>query len=180
MRNNSSKGTQKIYKKEVKGMNKIMMGALMALVLVGTAFAVYNENTPYTITLEWIIPSDTTFSVEVAGEADSVDFTPASKNENMTEPDGQNAGTSTAMLVVTNQGNAALDLYHNASSPAYADVRAGVTNDYYASTDLGAAMVQFSNELALAGTVDIYFWSNITDGTSGTSVHNYQMNATVD
>jgi len=181
MRNNSSKGTQRINKKEVKGMNKILIGTIVGmLLLTGLAFAL-DESNPYSIVLKWIIPSDTTFTVSIRGDTPTIDFTPASKSENMVEPDNQVAASSLPILNVTNSGNTALDLWHNATSPSWADVYAGVTNDYYASTMINeTAMIQFKDELAIGSHQDVYMWSNITNAAAGTVEKTYAINATTD
>lgn len=159
---------------------KIYVGVVALLMMTAGIATAYDENNPIFITLRWIVPSDTTFLVSIRGATETIDFTPASKNENLTEPDNQVAASSLPILNVSNIGNTALDLWHNASSPSFATLMAGTTNDEEASVTLSGSMLQFSDELAIDAHVDVYMWSNVTDAIAGTSLGNYSINATTD
>lgn len=152
--------------------------SIICLLMLGGVFAL-DANNPYTVTLQWIVPSDTTFTVELAGSESTIDFNPSGKTENYIEPDGQDASGSTPIATITNAGNVNMNFTNNltASKPAWATLMVSNTNDETASTSFDTTAVLIEADVVAAGTSDVYLWSNISDGDAGTTQRTYQINA---
>ena len=158
---------------------------LCLLSLIGMLFATsgvmaYDASNPYTVTMNFIVGDDTSFTVSLAGEETTIDFNPATLNSKEVEPDSQNAGTSIQMIEITNTGNVNLDFNHavNASLPNWVIVSYNTANTVDWTKTLNETSQTFSTSVAPAGTVDVYFWANFTSADSGTESRTYQINST--
>ena len=89
--------------------NKIREGGLLlGIVLMTSIFASafvfgYDASNPYSVTLNWIVPEDTTFTVALAGAETTIDFNPTNKSSKEVMADSQT--DSVPIITVTNQGN---------------------------------------------------------------------------
>ena len=113
----------------------------------------YDASSPYTVTLNWIVPYDTTFTVALAGAETTIDFNPANKSSLEVEADSQSDGTP--IITVTNAGN----VNANYSALITADKPTWVTLKGYNSYVYGSAgevgnvtAVTIEDEVAPAGT----------------------------
>ena len=158
-------------------MKKILV-MLVGLLMVSGVFAL-DAGTPYTLTIQWIIPSDTTFTVDLAGAESTIDFNPATKTETDVEPDSQDYGASTPIVTITNTGNTALNFTHNVSAvPAYAVLWAYSNNtDTNVAVSEGASVNQVGGDVGISEVVQIYMWTNVTDATAGTTSETYQISS---
>jgi len=107
----------------------VMFVLLVLISAIPTATA-YDASNPYTVTMNFIIPSDSAFSVSLAGAETAIDFNPASKDSKDVEPDSQVASSSTPIAVVTNDGNVNQNFSINltAAKPSWVELRADDTN----------------------------------------------------
>jgi len=159
-----------------------VMAAIIALSMP-MAFA-YDADNPYTVTLQYIIPIDSSFSVETRSLTAEIKFEFTAKTESNLEPTGQDDGNSLEILNVTNDGNTAIDLYHNTTIPTLGAGTVALCvdtdNTVDGCTNLTDSMVQLTDELAIDGHVDVYMWANAEDASSGIHTGKYQINSTVD
>lgn len=160
-------------------MKKIyVIGAVMMFLLAMAGIA-YDASTPYTVTLQWIVPSDTTFSIALCGAESSIDF-----DENLdaatdteVQPDCQNATDSTPILVITNDGNQNLNFTNNLTTnkPTWAVLKVSNTSTYANALEFNTSAVRVGDDVVPAGTVDIYLWTDLTDALAGTTQRTYQI-----
>lgn len=154
---------------------------LLVLVAIFTPGAMAADaDNPYTVTMNFIIPSDTAFSVALAGAESTIDFNPATKNSKDVEPDSQDATNSTPIAVITNDGNVNLNFSVNltASKPSWGEVFADDTNLSASATTFDTTALTDSgwNNTAPAGTTNVYLWANFTSAIGGTTARTFQIN----
>jgi len=140
----------------------------------------YDADTPYTVTVNYIVGQDTSFTVALAGAETTIDFNPADLNAKEVEPDSQDDGGSTPMLTITNAGNVALDFTRglNASNPAWVVLSMNNANTVDWTQIVNDTFVAGDTSVAAAGTSEWYFWANFTAADSGTTVRTLQINST--
>ena len=158
---------------------------LLSLVMFGMLFSIsgvmaLDADNPYTVNMNFIIGSDTTFTVSLAGVETEIDFNPATKDSKEVEPDSQDAGGSTPMVTITNAGNVNLDFTHkvNESLPAYVGVSYDTDETVDWTKTLSDSYSTITTSVAAAGTADVYYWANFTDADAGTDQVEYQINST--
>lgn len=157
-------------------------GVLLMSVLMFAATAMaFDADTPYTVTMQWIIPSDTTFTVALAGAETTIDFDDnvADKDSKEVEPDSQVAGSSTPIAVITNAGNQNLNFSANltATKPSFAVLMLSNTNSVSGATTFDTTAVTIEDNVAAAGTADLYIWTNLTNAEAGTTSRTFQINS---
>lgn len=164
-------------------MNKLTKAVLMVLmifVVSAPGATAYDADTPYTVTMNFIVPSDTTFSVELAGAESTIDFNPATKDTKEVEPDSQDDGGSTPIAVITNDGNLDMNFSINltAAKPSWVDVYASEGNTFASAEAFDTVELPLAawNDTAPAGTADIYLWANFTAAEGGTTERTFQIN----
>lgn len=161
----------------LKGLSILVLFALMAS--IPSAMAA-DADSPYTVTMSFIVPSDTSFSVVLAGAETTIDFNPGTKDSKEVEPDSQDDGGSTPIAVVTNDGNLDLNFSVNltAERPTWVQIYVSDTNTFASATEFNATATYDAgwNDTAPAGTIDIYLWGNFTDATGGTTDRTFQIN----
>src|SRR3990170_774493 len=96
--------------------NKAIMLLTVMLIAFSTAASAYDASTPYTVTINYIVPSDTSFTVTLAGAEVSIDFNPATKDSTLVQPDSQNSSSNTPIATITNTGNVLQDFTTNLTS----------------------------------------------------------------
>lgn len=158
------------------------MGFIVASILSVMMVSAYDATTPYSVTLKWVVPSSTTFTVTLAGAESSIDFDDGltSATIALAQPDSQDNATSTPIIVITNTGNVALNLTNelNSTTPTWATLYVSNTTSPGDGAEFNStALVEISNELAPAGTENIYIWTTITSGAVGTTEMKYYINA---
>ena len=160
--------------------NKIFGVVISMMLLSGTASA-YDAATPATYTINYIIPSDTSFTVTLVGGETSMDFNPATKDTANVEPDGQNAGTSTPWAVITNTGNLnqSFGVNTTAAQPSWVVVTLSNANTYANPITLSNVVqipTGWTNIVAL-GTASIYAKATFTAAVSGTTARTLRINS---
>jgi len=163
---------------------KLLVGIMCTLLLSMVCVYAYDADTPYSVTLTIVVPSDTSFTVSLAGAESQIDFDDevTGQNNEWVEPDSQDNTTSTAIIELTNTGNVALNYTLNVTSlPAWAILKADtdatmatakIVNDTGNPEDCRVA----SNQAA-AATTDVYLWLNTTGADAGTESETFQVNS---
>jgi len=164
-------------------MNKlkaISIFVLFALVASIPGAMAYDADTPYTVTMNFIVPSDTTFSVDLALSETTIDFNPATKNSTEVEPDSQDDAGTVPIAVVTNDGNVNLNFTINltATKPSWVDVKYSDANTYAGATSFDDSPLGDANwnDIIPTGTIDIYLWADFTNAAGGTTQRTFQIN----
>lgn len=166
---------------KMKKLNSVLLTVMMLGMVLGmSGVMAADADTPYTVSMNFIVGDDTSFSVVLAGAETTVDFNPTTKDDKEVEPDSQDAGGSTPILVITNDGNTNLDFAHllNTTAPEGTNISYATTNAVDWSQELLTAATTIDTGVAAAGTVDVYLWANFTDAASGTTEVLYQINST--
>ena len=158
---------------------KAIVGLLVMAVLVSGVGLVtaYDASAPYSNFVDWVISSDTAFTVSVGGGADKVVFSPASKTETYVEPTGQSSGVP--IFTVTNAGNCDLNFSCNltAAKPAWAVIM--VNDEYVNSTSdtFDTAEQTFNTTVSTGDSTPMYLWTNVTDAIAGTANRTIQIHS---
>lgn len=162
-------------------MNKLLTFVMISMFMlgIGSVYA-YDADTPYTVTINYIIGADTSFTVELAGEETTIDFNPATIDSKEVEPDSQVALTNTSMLTITNTGNVNLDFPRaiNATNPAWAVLSMNTVNTTDWTQLINDTFVDGDTAIAPASESNWFFWANFTDAVYGTDTRLLQINST--
>jgi len=160
---------------------KIIMGALIAAILYAGMASAYDANTPWTGLVRWVVPSDTTFSITFAGSEDSVDFDDnlTAQTQSGVQPDSQNNATSTPIIVISNDGNQALNFTCNltATKPDWAVIKVNNETSYTGATTFDTDAVTVNASVAVGDDTDMYLWTDVTSATQGTTTRSLQINS---
>jgi len=162
-------------------MKNLTLGFLVLAVLASSLVLAYDASTPYTVTMKWIVPEDSSFTVELCGAETTIDFDTALTSDTVAwaQPNCQDNATSTAMYTITNTGNIALNFTNNltAAKPAWATLY--VNNDTIAAdaVEFDTDAVIIAGNVAIDATRDIYLWTTITSADTGTTERTYQVNS---
>lgn len=158
---------------------KAIVGLLVMAVLgfgVGLVTA-YDASAPYSNFVDWVISSDTTFTVSEGGGAEKVVFSPASKNETYVEPTGQSSGVP--IFTVTNAGNCDLNFSCNLTTgkPTWAVIM--VNDEYVNSTAdvFNVTEVTFNTTVSAGDSTPMYLWTNVTNAVAGTQNRTIQIHS---
>jgi len=165
---------------------KKMKGKLSLVLLLGVLFALngvlaYDNENPYTVTVNFIVGDDTSFTVTLAGSETTIDFNPATKDSKEVEPDSQVAGSSTPIAEITNTGNVALNFTHKVTSamPAFVAVSYNTANSVDWAKTITDEYSTISTAIDPASSSNLYMWANFTDADAGTTPRTYQINSII-
>jgi len=166
---------------EVKKMGKGVIAVLFVIAIVagvGLASA-YDADNPWTGTVQWTIPSDTSFTVTFAGSQTQVNFNAAGQDDTLIEPDGQDASSNTPIITIENTGNLNLEFTCNltSSKPSWATIKVSDEPDHTTATEFDTTAVVISSSVAPGESTPMYLWSNVTDAPSGTTTRTLQINS---
>ena len=163
--------------KKNKGTNLGMLSMMITSVLIATTIPVfgYNQNQPATYTVNYIVPSDTTFNIVVSLAQTSMNFNATNGNSKLVGPIGQNISTNTAWANITNGGNVNLNFSTNLT------VTIPTVTQFMASNSAMSDQVTMSNaplspngwlNVPPSSTVQMYSLANFTNAnTSSTSLN---------
>lgn len=159
----------------------VVLTALFSVLSIVPGVMAYDASTPYTVTLQWIIPADTSFTVALCGAESSIDFDTNVVNgtDNGVEPDCQDDGGSTPMLTITNTGNVNLNFTTNLTTgiPGWATLYVDNDNTIAGSDSFNTTAVLVEGGVASSGTVDVYFWTDYASAPAGTTQRTLQINS---
>lgn len=161
---------------------KLIVGILIAIVVCGTGIAgAFDASNPWSGTVRWIVPSDTTFSITWASGESTVDFDDnlTSQTQSGIQPDGQNNATSTPIIEINNDGNLVLNFtcYLNASKPAWGVLKVKNTTDYATATSFDTTEVVVNATIQVGESTDMYIWTDITSASAGTTTRYLWINS---
>ena len=156
--------------------------ATILLVLMSISTAVgYDAETPFQVQVNYIVPSDTSFTVTLAGAETTIDFNPATKDSANVEPDSQVAASSIPIATITNTGNLNQNFSVNltAEQPAWVVVSVSNYNDYATPITLSAVAQTPTGWTAIAADATCYAYmkGTFTDAVAGTTSKTLQVNS---
>ena len=162
----------------MKGKILTILTGLMLMFGIAGVYA-YNSDTPYTVTINYIVGEDTSFTVSLASPETTIDFNPTTLSSKEVEPDSQNASTSTPMATITNTGNVNLDFTRglNTTNPAWVVLSMNVANTVDWTQTITDSFTSGDTSIASASTSEWYFWANFTAADSGTTARLLQINS---
>lgn len=154
--------------------NLMMLSVIMS-VLIATTIPVlgYDANTPAIYTVNYVIPSDTTFTVTLCGSQTSMNFNPTNGSSKLVEPVCQSRATNTPWANITNSGNTNLNFSTNltAANPSWVVLNIG------SNSSMADQIVVSNSALSPAGWINVvpgnivrlYGVANFTNGPKGTT-----------
>lgn len=158
----------------------LLMVSLLATLCVSLTLA-YDATTSYTVTMSWVVPSDTTFTVSLCGTETQIDFDTnlSSATQDLAEPDCQDAGGGIPILNLTNAGNLDINLTANLTAPVpeWAHLYIFQGNDFYSATIFNVTAVNVSSDLSITETAEVYIWTNVSGATQGTTQKTLEIRA---
>ncbi len=154
--------------------------ALIMMLMIPAGMA-YDAGTPYTVTLNYIVPSDTTFTVTLAGAESTIDFNPTTKDSANVEPDSQNASGSVPIATISNTGNVAQNFSVNLTTAQSSWAVVSVSNfSNYATpitlSNIAQTPTGWTNVAASANVVS-YMNATFTNAAAGTTAKTLQINS---
>lgn len=159
--------------------NAIVLMVMLVIGIFGiVGVSAYDADTPYTVTMNFIVGEDTTFTVELAGAETTIDFNPATKDSKEVEPDSQADGTP--IVNITNAGNTNLDFTHKVNDTLPTGISVCYDGSYAANWAqiLGTGYTSIDTSVAAGSSTGLYMWANFTDVAAGTQNREYQINST--
>mgnify|MGYP000394958716 CR=1 FL=1 len=166
--------------KKINGLIGIGIVLGMAMSLASTAIA-YDADNPWTGTVLWSIPSDTSFTVTFAGTETQVNFTASSATENLIEPSGQDASGNTPIITIENTGNTNLNFSCNLTSakPSWATIKVSNQSDHTTATEFDTTLVLINESVPAGSSTPMYLWTNITNAPAGDTTRTLQIESEV-
>lgn len=161
-------------------MKKIILGLMgIFLVTVMSLALAYDQSTPYSATMKWIVPSDTTFTVSLCGAETTIDFDTnlTSSTQVQVEPDCQNAPAGIPIMNITNSGNINMNFTCNltAPSPSWAYLYVNNNSNFLTAKIVNVTAVTIANGVATSGTSLVYVWTNVTNAVQGTTTKTFEV-----
>jgi len=147
----------------------IVISAIVVISGMATTAIAYDANNPWTGTVRWSIPSDTSFTVTFAGTETQVNFTASSATQNLIEPDGQDAANNTPIITIDNTGNTYLNFSCNLTSakPSWATIKVGHLSDHTSAKEFDTTPVLIDKEVWPGDSIPVFLWTNITNADTG-------------
>ena len=143
---------------------------IVAIIMGGLGNVIaYDADNPWTGTVLWSIPGDTSFTVTFAGTETQVNFTASSATENLIEPSGQDASSNTPIITIENTGNTNLNFSCNLTSakPSWATIKVSNQSDHTTATEFDTTLVLINESVPAGQSTPMYLWSNITNADAG-------------
>jgi len=171
---------------KIEKISAIVISAMVVISGIASTAIAYDADNPWTGTVLWSIPSDTSFTVTFAGSQTQINFTASSTTENLIEPDGQDAANTTPIITIENTGNTELDFYCNLTSakPSWATIKVralspGVVPDQADAIEFNTTPVAFLGFVNSGQQRAVYFWSNITNASGGDTTRTLMISASI-
>jgi len=168
--------------KEKRKINLVMLSVVIASVLTATIMPVlgYDQNNPATYTINYIIPSDTTFVITLTGAGQTMDFNPQNGNNKSVEPVYQNASINQPWATITNNGNVNLNFSTNLTAPNPTWVTLSIASDPAMTdkvtvTDIETAPSGWNN-VPKGSSVNLYSMADFTGAPQGTESATIKIN----
>lgn len=163
---------------------KILVAFLIGVIVIGgisNAAAAHDADTPWSGTVKWTIPSDTSFTVSLAAGATTIDFNTTSTTQVRIEPAGQDNSSAIPIINITNTGNQALDFNMSVPEgcPSWAVLRIGNSTAFGSSTVVNKTGHIVGTAVAAGTNQSVYMWTNVTSATSGVTSKTAYINSSV-
>jgi len=157
----------------------VSLALIMMLMIPGSM--AYDAGTPYTVTLNYIVPSDTSFTVTLVSPETTIDFNPATKDSADVEPDGQIAASNIPMATISNTGNLNQNFTVNltAAQEAWAVVSLSNFSNYATPITLSNTAQSPTGWTGIVASADVvaYMKATFTDAPQGTTAKTLQINS---
>lgn len=163
---------------------KILVSLLIAIIAVGgigNVSAIYDADAPWSGTVKWTIPSDTSFTVSLAGGTGTIDFNATSTTQVRIEPVNQDNSSNIPIINITNTGNQALNFNMSVPEgcPSWAVLRIGNTSTFGSSTVVNKTGHIVGTAVTAGSNQSVYMWTNVTSATSGVTSKTAYINSSV-
>lgn len=163
--------------------NKIMMLYMITSVLIVNTMPVlgYDANNPASYTVQYIIPSDTSFGVSLCGAETQMNFNPATISSKLVEPNCQSKASNMPWANITNSGNLNGNYSTNLteSNPTWIELYVGSNPsmaDQVTVTNTALSPTGWNN-VAPNNTVELYALANFTSAPGGTTSRTIKINS---
>jgi len=162
--------------------NKINGLALSLLMLI-SVFAIpmvlgYDASNPYTVTIKWIVPQDTTFTVALAGAETEIIFN--ATNKSSLEVNARSQTDSVPIITISNQGNIPANYTAQVTAflPSWVTLKGKKTYDYgTADTITNTTGTLIDTNVASGNNATYWLWSDFSNGVYGTNQSTFQISA---
>jgi hypothetical protein len=160
----------------------MILTILITLLISSTAMG-FDSGTPYTVTMNFIVPSDSTFTVTLAAAESTIDFNANTTSSKCIEPDSQSNTSSIPIINISNDGNVNTNYGINltAGAPSWVTLKASGTagatkcND---GTAFNSSVIWTNWNTTTPGTyANVYLFANFTSAIGGTTARTFQINA---
>ena len=163
---------------------KIIVAMLIGIIAIGgiSNVAATDADTPWSGTVKWTIPSDTSFSVHFSGVVSSIDFNATGQNDTMIEPVGQNDTASEPVIMINNTGNQNLDFNFSIPSgiPSWVTMlNMSNSNTHYGSSEVNTTGIDIETSVAQGTSTQLYLWSNVTEAPQGVTEKTAYINSSI-
>jgi hypothetical protein len=156
-------------------MNKKTKILIAMLVSLGTMMQGlgYDANNPASYIVNYIVPSDTSFSVLLCGSEQNMNFNPINGSTKSVEPDCQAIASNIPWANVTNNGNVVANYTVNleSSNPAWVELTVGsdsLLTDGIIVTNTTTSPAGWMN-VATNSAVQLYARADFTNAPAGTT-----------
>ena len=149
----------------------IVISVIVVISGIASTTIAYDANNPWTGTVKWSIPADTSFTVTFAGSQTQINFTASGKTEGQIEPDGQDASANTPIITIENTGNTNLDFKCNLTStpPSWGTIFVNDQPDYNNAVTVDTNQVTINSSVPAGESTPMYLWTDIIDAPAGTT-----------
>ena len=155
----------------------IVISVIVVVSGLASTTVAYDSNNPWTGTVKWSIPADTSFTVTFAGSQTQINFTASGKSDTLIEPNGQDAASKTPIITIENTGNIDLQFGLNltSSKPTWATIKGLITTptataDHTYATEFDTTVIWWfsaGNAISAGESASMYLWSNVTEAPAG-------------
>ena len=164
-------------------MNKIMMLLIITSVSIANIMPAlgYDANNPASYTVQYIIPSDTSFTVTLVDAETQMNFNPTNGSSKLVQPNNQSIVSNKPWANITNTGNLNLNFSTNltASNPSWVVLYIGSSTsmaDKIPATNSENSPAGWNN-VGLGNTVQLYAQADFTNAPSGTTSRTIKINS---
>lgn len=163
-----------MFRKKIdKKINQIMMLSVITSVLIATIIPVmgFDANNPASYTVQYIIPSDTSFIVMLADAETQMNFNPTNGSSKLVEPNNQSMSIDKPWANITNTGNIMLNFSTNltTNNPAWVELSIGSNSAMSDKIIVDASLKSPAgwNNVAKGTTIKLFARADFTDAPSG-------------
>ena len=163
---------------------KILVSLLIGVIVLGAIgnVAAYTASSPWSGTIKWDIPSDTSFTVHFSGVTASIDFNASGLNATMIEPVGQDDGNSEPVIMINNTGNQNLNFNFSIPEgiPSWVTMlNMSNSNTHLGSSEVNKTGVDIETSVAQGTSTQLYLWSNVTSAPEGVTEKTAYINSSI-